>query len=145
MRTMKQLLSKFVVICALMLGTGAASCAASPSHSVQDTIQTSTLADLVFINIENYRSGAIHVTAVYNGREVILGDIEAEKSEEYTLDIADGATGMQMLVKFSDGYECITFSIWAVPGDLLTLRLTPGYISEQFCAPTVAGSRDRRA
>lgn len=141
---MKRFLRKCLVFGALVIGVGFTSCASSAPSSAQDTV-SAQVQDLVYINIINRRWERIKITAVFDSKQESLGTVNAMADHVYHVDIGDVAVGMQLILEFENRYRCITFPISAVPGDVLTLRMSDQNIDPAFCAPLVPGTMDRLA
>lgn len=139
---MKRLLHRALFVVALLVGTVVTSCAAyTPSPA--DT--ATTIQELSWIHVINNRSEAVHVTAVWSGGRKVLGEVVTGGNQVYSLDVDNGRE-LQMELRLEDGYKCITYPVFAWPGQMLTLRLWDGFPDESFCTPIGVGRlRDRQA
>ncbi|MEK0326761.1 MAG: hypothetical protein QQN63_13765 [Nitrosopumilus sp.] len=142
---MKRLVHRALFVVALLAGTVVTSCAAYTPPVVDSTANVIEVRALLWIHIINNQDLSITVTAVWAGGREVLGKVFAGGNQVFSLDVGNGIE-LRMEVKMSDGYRCVTYGVFAWPGQMLTLRLLDGYPEESFCTPIGLGPRqDRRA
>ncbi len=135
---MKHLLRKAMFVVMALT----ASCGASiPPAGYNDMTAAVTQTDeVVWIHIVNMRNSPINITAVSPAKRIVLGEAARMTSKGFSLEVGDGID-LAMEIRLEDGYRCITNAIFAVPNEILTLRLIDNYPSTEFCTPLFEPAR----
>ena len=148
---MKRFAKRLVILVAMLVGTGATSCAAG-SVEKKAGLETALAAlpemvdvtDLVYVQIDNSRNEGFTMYAVWNGGRQELGYIDALSQTVFPFDVPDG-TLVRAEMHFDSGFRCITFAVPAPAGGTLTLRMHDGPIAASFCEPIRSATIERLA
>ena len=145
MNRTKRLVHRALFVVALLIGTVVTSCAAYTPPVVDSTANVIEVRALLWIHIINNQDLSITVTAVWAGGREVLGKVFAGGNQVFSLDVGNGIE-LQMEIKMAGGYRCVTYGVFAWPGQMLTLRLSESFPDELFCKPVgTMGMPDRKA
>lgn len=108
---------------------------APPQPTVEPTIDyPGTISTLVWIQVNNQRVDAIHITALWNDLRQILGTVEGGSAFEFSVTI-DQDTAMALELRFENDYRCRIPEIPARVGEVLHLTMSEELVTESFCVP----------
>ncbi len=141
---MGRFVKRLTVIMAMLIGTGAASCASAVPVAQSIEKATSALPNpvdvttLVYVQIYNTGPEGFTMFAVWPNARVELGHVDPGTDIVFPLSVPHG-TMVRAELHFDNGYKCITMGVPAFEGGTLTLHMR-GPVGADFCAP-LPGSR----
>ena len=117
---------RIAVFCILLAGAsfGCTSARSAPLDGSGDAT--------IHVQVENRAFENATVHAIWPGRRLRLGTVIGHTTAEYKVDL-ESSVLLRFEIDLLAGPKCGTEQMWADPGDIIVLEITPQYLNSASC------------
>ena len=110
----------------MVLAGASAGCAPSQARSLARDAGTMQ----VLIENRAFENATVH--AVWPGQRLRLGTVTGHTTAEFTVELATSVL-LSFEIDLFAGRDCTTDQIWADPGDIIVLEISPEFVNSASC------------